>query len=209
MVAQQYLDLLGRQADAAGLNAWSNMLNFGQLSPGQMVAGFMTSPEFGSYVSPVSRLYLAAFHRTADYAGLNYWVNAEHMGMSLPSVANYVATSPEFVSMYGNLDLVGFVTRLYQNVLGRLPDAGGLAYWLGSLQQGLSKGGALLGFSDSAEYQAQTAPTVNATLGYIGMLRRSPDASGLSFWAGQLRGGVPLASFAAALLASPEYARRF
>jgi hypothetical protein len=67
----------------------------------------------------------------------------------------------------------------------------------------------LLGFSESAEYIVNTAAQVNATLGYLGMLRRSPDPDGLAFWTGQLQSGLSLASYATAILYSAEYAARF
>ncbi|MEY2570663.1 MAG: hypothetical protein QOE63_1013, partial [Acidimicrobiaceae bacterium] len=209
MVAQQYLDLLGRPADAAGLDSWTTALNAGQLSPGQMIAWFMTSPEFGSLVAPIIRLYLAALQRTADYDGYAYWLGAERHGATSADMASFFASSPEFVSRYGNLNDNDFVTLLYQNVLHRSPDADGRSFWVGLLQQGASRGTVLLGFSESAEYIVSTAAQVNATLGYLGLLRRSPDANGLAYWTGQLQSGMPLATFAAAIIGTPEYAARF
>jgi hypothetical protein len=59
------------------------------------------------------------------------------------------------VSKYGASPSNGqFVTALYQNVLNRAPDAGGLAYWVGELENGtLSRPEVLIGFSESAENQ--------------------------------------------------------
>ncbi len=41
------------------------------------------------------------------------------------------ASSAEFTSQYGSRDNTSFVTLVYQNVLGRVPDPGGLAFWTG------------------------------------------------------------------------------
>lgn len=208
--SQQYLDLLGRSPDPAGLAYWSSVLDSGAATPGQVVDGFMRSPEFGQRVSPLSRLYMAAFARIPDYGGLVYWLSVERAGVSLDQIAALFVSSPEFLRLYGNLKPLDFVSRIYANVLGRPADPGGLAYWTALLQASiLDRGGLLLAFSESAENQISTAATVNATLGYVGLLRRSPDPSGLAYWAGQLRAGLPLSVFAATVMASPEYAGRF
>ena len=210
LVAQQYLDLLGRPADASGLSYWSSQLSQGLVTAPQLIDGFMVSNEFGQIVAPVARLYVAALKRTADYAGLTYWIGVERSGIPLSTIATYIASSGEFQQLYGSLDPVAFISALYANVLNRAPDAQGLSYWLTMLTQGLlSRGTVLLSFSESAEYQQATYGAIDATLGYTGMLRRSPDPSGLAYWGSQLQAGVPLVSFVNMLLHSTEYAARF
>jgi Domain of unknown function (DUF4214)/RTX calcium-binding nonapeptide repeat (4 copies) len=49
------------------------------------------------------------------------------------------------------------VTLLYNNVLDRAPDSGGLAGWVASLNGGNSRENVVNGFSESAEYQGNTA----------------------------------------------------
>ena len=57
------------------------------------------------------------------------------------------------VSRYGALDDAQFVNLLYANVLGRAPDAGGLAFWVGELDAARrTRGRVMLGYSESAEY---------------------------------------------------------
>ena len=70
--------------------------------------------------------------------------------------------STEFQADYGHLSITDFVTTLYQNVLHRAPDAGGLQYWTTTLQQGTSQASALVGFSDSLENRVQTAGATHA-----------------------------------------------
>ena len=41
------------------------------------------------------------------------------------------------------------MTLLYQNVLGRAPDAAGLNFWTGAMRAGQSRADVLLGFSES------------------------------------------------------------
>jgi citrate synthase len=55
-------------------------------------------------------------------------------GTNLPSVASGFIASNEFKTLYGaNPTNYQFVTKLYSNVLGRAPDAGGFNYWVGLL----------------------------------------------------------------------------
>ncbi len=65
-------------------------------------------------------------------------------------------SSAEFTSTYGNINTLSntqFVTLLYNNVLDRAPDSGGLATWVNALNAGtLSRVDVLLNFSDSAEH---------------------------------------------------------
>ena len=87
----------------------------------------INSSEFNTYVGPVSRLYMAAFHRVPDAGGLDNWVAYVRAGNSLQSAADAFVASPEFQLTYGSLNDTQYVTLLYENVLGREPDPTGLA----------------------------------------------------------------------------------
>jgi hypothetical protein len=95
------------------------------------------------------RLYGAALGRTPDQIGLGHWTNALETGaISLANAAADFVGSAEFASRYGAPDAAGFVSLLYQNVLGRTADAGGLKYWTDMMEKfGVSRAGVLLGFS--------------------------------------------------------------
>jgi 5,10-methylenetetrahydrofolate reductase len=55
--------------------------------------------------------------------------------MSLREIAGYFFDQPETRALYGDVaDLSEFVTSVYQNVLGRAPDAAGLNFWLDLLE---------------------------------------------------------------------------
>jgi hypothetical protein len=100
------------------------------------------------------RLYQAAFDRTPDVPGLSYWIHDLDAGVSLHDVAAYFATSPEFISTYGQLDNQHYAAQLYTNVLHRTPDSSGLQFWVDSLNHGASRADVLIGFSESTENQA-------------------------------------------------------
>lgn len=104
----------------------------------------------------VYRVYQAAFNRRPDAGGLGFWINARDNGASLTTVANGFVQSPEFRALYGaNPSNAEYVNRLYDNVLHRAGEAGGVAYWLGVLNaRSLTQAEVLAGFSESPENQA-------------------------------------------------------
>lgn len=80
------------------------------------------------------RIYQAAFDRTPDLEGLGYWISEMDKGMSVEGVSNSFIYSQEFQGLYGtNPTNEAFVTLLYNNVLNRDPDTGGMGYWLNEL----------------------------------------------------------------------------
>lgn len=100
----------------------------------------------------VARLYVAAFGRTPEIDGFNFWVDAYATAQwSLPDMADFFVESAEFEDRFGAVDDSGFVTQLYANVLDRAPDGAGLAFWIGELAGGLERWELLLRFSESPE----------------------------------------------------------
>ncbi|MDB5364168.1 MAG: putative pectin lyase [Rhodospirillales bacterium] len=108
-------------------------------------------------VGEAYRLYAAALGRQPDEGGLRVQVDALAHGMSLTSLAQNFLGSSEFVARYGaNASADTYVDALYQNVLGRQPDAAGRAVQLDALAHGLSRASLLANFSESAENHALT-----------------------------------------------------
>ncbi|MGI9350057.1 MAG: DUF4214 domain-containing protein, partial [Rhizobiaceae bacterium] len=173
-----YNNVLDREADAGGLAAWLNALATG-LTRAEVVVGFSESKEFigntqeanAAFLSSgiptvltddVYRLYQATLDREPDAAGLLGWLTALGGGATKQQVADGFVSSTEFQSVYGALDDAQFVTLLYNNVLGRDPDAGGFANWLDEINAGAARAEVVLGFSDSAEFIESTQAGANA-----------------------------------------------
>lgn len=126
------------------------------------------------------------------------------------NISQAFATSAEFQTLYGALNNSQFITQVYQNVLGRTPDTEGLNYWTTQLAQGtLNRGEIMVAFSESPEYKAKSANTVNVTMLYIGMLQRAPDQNGLTYWVDQLNAGASLNDLIQSFLTATEYHNRF
>jgi uncharacterized protein DUF4214 len=208
-VMQQYRDFLGRESDFGGLYYWMRAIG-GGTSPAAVTKSFFDSVEFGGTVAPIARLYFAYFNRVPDLAGFQYWLAQYRAGMSLNDISQVFASSAEFQGTYGSLTNSQFVTLVYQNVLGRPPDATGLAYWTNQLDSGLmTRGQVMVGFSESREYRQTSYNRVFVTMTYYGMLRRMPDPGGFTYWVGQLDGGASALDLINGFLGSIEYHRRF
>lgn len=213
-VNQQYLDFLGRSPDSAALNDWVRQLNAGFATRAQVIEALMNSEEFQNRFGSLVRLYTAYFRRIPDYGGLMYWFNAMNpsngRGASLAQVSQEFAQSQEFFNTYGMLDNAGFVTRVYQNVLGRDPEPEGYKYWLGQLSAGMSRGEMMIGFSESLENKNARAHSLRVTMSHVGMLRRAPTQVEYDSWVSEISAGrVTVLDLINALLNSQEYAARF
>ena len=207
---QQYRDFLAREAEPGGLAFWTEQVSGGARSPGQVIESFFSSPEFQGTIAPVERLYFAYFLRVPDYSGLNYWIGQYRTGMSLESISNHFAQSPEFSNRYGTLSNAQFVELVYNNVLGRAPDPGGRAFWTGELDAGArTRGQVMLGFSESPEYRANSGNEVFVTMMYLGMLRRAPEPGGFEFWLDYVDGGSSGLAVIDGFFRSSEYRGRF
>ena len=118
------------------------------------------------------RVYKAAFNRdpmSGDTKGLGYWIAQIDKGMDLIEVAARFVDSNEFRTLYGtNPTNAQFLTKLYQNVLGRQPEATGYNWWLNELNTNPSKTKAkvLADFAESSENQAGVASLIGNGITY-------------------------------------------
>ena len=100
----------------------------------------------------------------------------------------------------------GVITTAYQKYLGRSPDANGLAYWLSSMQGGLTDEQLESGFLGSAEYiQNHGGAGAGWVDGmYQSLLGRSPTQAEADYWVNVLNGGTSTTDVAYSFAASPE-----
>jgi hypothetical protein len=111
----------------------------------------------------VYMLYKAAFNRTPDAVGMGYWIAQKDGGANIvTSIAQGFVNSAEFIAKYGaNPTNASYVNNLYQNVLGRAGEAGGVAYWTGEMDAGrVSKAQALVQFATLPEGASLVAPLI-------------------------------------------------
>lgn len=100
-----------------------------------------------------------------------------------------------------------FSAQQYRDFLAREPDADGLHFWTGALTAGNPTRAQMAeSFFNSAEFQGVIAPVARL---YFAYFLRIPDYTGLQFWIGQYRSGMPLAQISQAFAGSAEFAARY
>ncbi len=127
-----YRDTFGRGVDPSGLQAWTAAYLRGT-APATIAASLLGSDEFftrsgGRNRSWVEALYRHVFDRAPDTAGWSHWTEVADAGVSRPAIAIALYQSQESRARR--------VIELYEQLLGRAPDATGLAGWSGQLANG-------------------------------------------------------------------------
>ncbi len=95
------------------------------------------------------------------------------------------------------------VEAAYEGLLGRAPDASGLAHWVGQIDSGLSAGVVVGQIGDSLEQRRHVVAGA-----YRDILGRSPDTAGLDYWADLLVDKETAGDLHALFFSSPEYLAR-
>jgi hypothetical protein len=194
-----YRDLLGREADEAGLDAWVRLLQAGGTRE-QVAQGFWESPEHRGL--QVDELYTTYLHRAADAQGRTSWVNALMSGMTETEASRGFLTSAEYLQAH--TDTTAYLTALYTDVLGRGPDVAGLAGWQQAAQGGLSRAALADAFLQSPEEANQLVDQNYAR--YLGRTAEVPEEQA---WVGALLAQrLTTEQVAQAFLAADEYFAR-
>ncbi len=92
-VTNLYLDFLGRNVDAGGLQLWTDKLANGAMTRTQVASTILGSSEFASRL--VNQNYLLTLGRAADAAGLNYWTSTYLRNRSVSQIRVALAASAE------------------------------------------------------------------------------------------------------------------
>jgi uncharacterized protein (TIGR03118 family) len=195
-VSQLYVDLLGRQADTAGLTYWTNQLNSGT-SRTQVTTSIENSPEY--FNIEVNNLYIKLLHRGADSSGLSYWSGHLAQGSTIEQVASQIAGSAEYFQSRANSTDAGFLTAIYQDALGRAVDASGQAFFTAALQKGATTTQVATNIFASDEFESDRIQSF-----YVSFLGRGADASGLNYWVNSMDAHVSDGTVIAEILASDE-----
>lgn len=176
-VKQAYRDVLGREADAAGLNWWTGQLRSGALDRSGLMRRLVVSHEGATRAA--TDMYSEILGRASDPAGLAIWVaRISGQAVGLKDARARFWASPERQARSGSVGQ--WVNDLYRTELGRPADPAGLAHWsqVARAQGFLAAASGVLGSREWSEGQVTGL--------YRSMLGRSPDPAGLSHWVGQL-----------------------
>jgi hypothetical protein len=164
-VTQIYQNALGRAPDSGGLNADVAALNAG-VSRGTILIDIGESFEATLYSQNLAgdadnglvyRLYEAIDARAPDIGGEQAYSAALASGQTVQQVAAAMLAGSEYATKFGTPDNTTFVTELYQNLLQRAPDAGGLASYVNDLATGTSRAAAVAAFVTGDEGKLVTS----------------------------------------------------
>lgn len=105
------------------------------------------------------------------------------------------------------MSTVSFLSQLYTNILGRNPDASGLAWWADVIDSGRANAAEVTrDFIDSPEFGGVVQPLARL---YYAAFGRIPDAGGLQYWTHNAQGGQSYADIVEYFAASPEFAKLY
>jgi Domain of unknown function (DUF4214)/Metallo-peptidase family M12B Reprolysin-like len=198
-IVRLYLDLLHRNPGESEVASWQANLNAG-VTPSQIVHAFMNSNEYLSGI--VQDDYAQYLGRNADPGGVAGWVAAMQAGMSQEHLAATLMESQEFSQNHGG-DFNGWISGVFERVLNRPVDAGGLAGFAAARANGASLDQIALGVVNSAE-----ADSVFVNSEFLYFLQRPADAGALNAFVPLMQQGTTRADIIAILASSPEYVQK-
>lgn len=180
VIAQAYDVYLGRSASNSDLAYWATQFDNGT-SLATILGTFAHSAE--CYARETVYAYQTILDRTPGQSEIDYYVAARQNGETLIQVQNGMYESSEFFNNSGGTNS-GFVTQLYQRVLGRTPSSSDVSYWSGIISGGTSRHDVAHTFLYCNEH---LGIVVNAD--YYDILGRTGDSSGVNAWITYIQNG--------------------
>ena len=237
-VRQHYLDFLSREPDAAGAQAWMNLLNNcsdvnnNPVCDRVTVSGsFFGSQEFQLKGYYVFRFYRLAFDRLPSYAELIPDMSAvtgqfeNEVFQKKAAFAEAFAARPEFVNTYGSMTNEQFVNALmaryglsqittpdwvFPNGPGKITIT--TSFMISSLNSvgGMTRAKVLRAIVDSDEVFAIEFNRAFVAMQYYGYLRRTPETAGFNAWLNHLNANPnDFRTMVNGFMNSTEYRLRF
>jgi uncharacterized delta-60 repeat protein len=200
-VAQLYLDLLHRPAEAAGLAYHVGFLQAGTATRAQVVQGILGSPEYRTLV--IQELYGRLLDRPADPSGLASWTSFLGQGHSVEEVAVLLMASEEFYNSRAGASAEGFVQALFHEVLLRTAEPAAVQGITQALANGVPRSAIATAVLRSLE------ATQNKVQGlYHQFLHRYGSAAEAAGWVNALQAQLPLERVLIGFASSDEYFAR-
>lgn len=196
-VMRLYRELLRRDAEDAGLAAWSGALD----RDGDRMAivrGILASREYRERV--VRQLYLTYLHREAEPAGLEAFVTFFNQGGTVEQAAAVMVGSDEYFQTRASNNIESFLEALYGDALRRDTDAVGRDGFRRLLAAGVSRQLVAATVLGSLEYVQVTVRDF-----YHQFLSRSAETVGFDFFVAAFQRGARDEDMIAVLVSSEEF----
>jgi hypothetical protein len=198
LVSQIYRDLLGRPAQTAEVGIWLAALD-GGASPTTVAGGIVDSSEYQT--RQVEEMYTTLLHRPGDAAGVAAFVGELVGGATVEQVEAEIIASPEYFQTRGQGGASGFLDSVYQDVLNRPVDSGGLAAFTALAADGADGRLQVIdALFTATEYRQDLVQSY-----YQRLLHRAADTAGLDFYVAELSNGTRDEQVLASLIGSREY----
>lgn len=202
-VQRLYVALLGRGAEPEAFAFWTRRLNLGLSSLTTFATELTDLPAVQARIANftpgefIEFIYSNAFGRVADSGGKAFWV--ERLGAS-PTVGTRAQVVRDIIASAGTADREVLnrrvetakndthrllVQSLYVTLLGRAADAGGQAFWVSQLNEGISIADITASIIGSEEAQQRYTGVINrefVELLYSNAFGRVADEGGRNFW---------------------------
>jgi hypothetical protein len=183
--------------------SWSGSDNPGAPGASSGIASYsIYVSDNGAAFTPLltdTRQTSATFNGMPEHTYTFYSVATDNAGNIQPAASIAQATTQTLLDTPSKL----YVAAVYQDLLLRSIDLGGLNFWSKQLDQGAQRAIISAQLTHSAEYY-QTNVIKPA---YQKFLNRAADAAGLAFWTIQLQGGMTDEKMQAGFIASDEFYR--
>ena len=206
-----YRDGLGHEPDPAGLAYWLVEGGKGATRAKVLVAFAGSDEAINRGATPlVSSLFYSAFGRAAGEEDLANHIRRLRAGSSLEVSAEELVSSTEFQTRHGKGRAVDteFLTALYRHGLGREPNSGELALWLGEAEKGATRAMVLAAFARSDAAIKYWATLLVSSLYKTAFGRLPDDPKGLANRIHQLRSGASLKILPEQIVGSSEFLTR-
>ncbi len=226
-VERMYTVALERDADASGVDFWTNLLVTKTADGASLSKEFLLGQEFTAknYNDDefIKVLYNTFFNRTADADGLAYWKSIIDAGNSREAVLAGFVNSAEFFSLCGeygitrgyllpdgntiNSGIYQFAERLYSKILERGGDKDGIEHWtLALYTRECTPEIAAISFFNGDEYlNKQTNDEQYIMALYRTFMGREADADGLIAWKNSIGSGTNRQTILSSFAQSAEF----
>lgn len=154
-----------------------------------------------SYSNFITHAYQTYLGRSPDTAGLNGWLAQMRTGaVSDERLESFFVGSNEYIANHGGAG-AGWVTGMYNDLLGRVPSNAEVNGWVQQLNSGVPAPTIAYGFAASAEREAS-----RVRQNYLTYLGRSPSQAEVDSWVDQfINHGMTTETMAAGFVGSAEF----
>ena len=227
-VERMYTKALGREADAAGVEYWTDTLMKKEKTAAEVGYGFVFSEEYKNKNTKddafVEMLYNVFMDRKSDPEGKAYWVSLLQKGYSRRYVYRKFAHSQEFSDICKDYkitrgvitldserdrwpELTEYVGRLYDKALDRHPDDAGMNWWCTNIKNHtMTPVAAAESFILSPEFEAKNLNNEEyIKVLYRTFMGREYDQDGMNYWLGRINNGESRRTILQCFAGCPEF----